>query len=483
VVDQENNQKKITAFLALLPFILLVSFFVLGSIFIEQGNDVIVISLLVATFGATLIALYTGSSWENVQEKAGQKLAQLFPALLILFSIGGLIGAWILSGTIPYFVNIGLEWIDINTFILTAFLCTGLMSIMTGTSWGSVSTIGIALVGMSSVLQVPTEIVAGAIISGAYFGDKLSPLSDTTNVAALAAGANLYDHIGHMLYTAVPSFLIAGVVYYFVGLSLVDDTNGTFEFPQMAVTLSNEIFGIFKSGFVVIIPPIVILMSIFLKFPALAGIVLSTLVAALIGVFYQDFELSHAVSAIMTGFNTEMLNGREISHLMPLSDDLNVLLNRGGINSMLSAMIIVISAILLMGAMEASGIINYIVDKLLKAANTIFKLIASTMVTGLMMISLSSHGSVSALIVGNLYKNNYKKLGLAPVNLSRSIEDSVTMTDPILPWSVSGVYMATTLGVATIDYAPWALFCLGGPLFSMLYAIMNKKLGFGIKRF
>ena len=149
---------------------------------------------------------------------------------------------------------------------------------------------------------------------------------------------------------------------------------------------------------------------------------------------------------------------------------------------MLSAMIIIISAILLMGAMETAGVINYIVNKLLKAANNIFKLIASTMVTGFMMISLSSHGSVSALIVSNLYKNNYKKLGLAPVNLSRSIEDSVTMTDPILPWTVSGVYMATTLGVATIDYAPWALFCLGGPVFSMLYAVMNEKLKFGIKR-
>jgi NhaC family Na+:H+ antiporter len=210
--------------------------------------------------------------------------------------------------------------------------------------------------------------------------------------------------------------------------------------------------------------------------------VLSSLVASLIGVFYQGFELSHAVSALMTGFNTDMLSGREIDHLIPFSTDLNVLLNRGGINSMLSAMIIVISAILLMGAMEASGIIKYIVDKLLKAANNVFKLIASTMVTGFMMISLSSHGSVSALIVGNLYKNNFKKLGLAPVNLSRSIEDSVTMTDPILPWTVSGVYMATTLGVATIDYAPWALFCLGGPVFSMLYAIMNEKIGFGFKR-
>ena len=482
MIDKNENTKKITAFIAILPFILLVLFFIMGSIFIEQGNDVIVISLLVATFGAILIALYTGSSWQKVQETAGDKLAQLFPALLILFAIGSLIGSWILSGTIPYFVNIGLEWIDINTFILTAFLCTGLMSIMTGTSWGSVSTIGIALIGMSSVLGIPTEIVAGAIISGAYFGDKLSPLSDTTNVAALAAGANLYKHIGHMLYTAFPSFLIAAVVYYFVGLNVIEQTDGVFELPQMAVTLSQEIYGIFKTGFAVIIPPVVILLSIIYRFPPLAGIVLSSLVASLIGVFYQGFELSHAVSALMTGFNTDMLSDREIDHLIPFSTDLNVLLNRGGINSMLSAMIIVISAILLMGAMEASGIIKYIVDKLLKAANNVFKLIASTMVTGFMMISLSSHGSISALIVGNLYKNNFKKLGLAPVNLSRSIEDSVTMTDPILPWTVSGVYMATTLGVATIDYAPWALFCLGGPVFSMLYAIMNEKIGFGFKR-
>jgi NhaC family Na+:H+ antiporter len=463
---------------AALPFGVMLLLFVLGTLFSDSGNSVIVVSILGATFAASVIAVWQGKTWDDVQGAAAQKLAGLFPALLILLAIGGLIGSWVLSGTIPYFVAVGLRLVDPDTFVLTAFVATALMSVMTGTSWGSAGTIGVAMMGMASALNAPLEVVAGAVVSGSYFGDKLSPLSDTTNVAAIAAGANLYGHIRHMLYTAVPSFVAAGVVYSFV--TSAGDAQSSAGLPEAARTMLRDIDLVYAQSWMVLIPPAAILAAIALRISPVLGIVSSTVVALIVGVVVQDFSVVNAVDAAMNGFSTEMIDRGSVS-VPALSAPFQTLVSRGGIYSMVSTLVIVFSAILLTGAMEVSGALNLIVNRLIAIARSVFGLIAATMASGLLMISLSSHASVTALIVGNLFQRSYADKKLAPENLSRSIEDSVTLIDPILPWTVSGVFMATTLGVPTLEYLPWAIFCLGGPFFSLVYAKFHRQLRFGIK--
>ncbi|GAC21230.1 Na+/H+ antiporter NhaC [Paraglaciecola arctica] len=477
-VAKQQSEHQLPLYLAMLPFAIMLIFFICGSIFIQTGNNVVVVSLLAAAVVATLLALKQGQSWDQVQSSAAHKLASLFPALLILLAIGALIGSWVLSGTIPYFVAIGLRLIDPETFVLTAFLSTAIMSLMTGTSWGSIGTLGVAMMGMAPGLEASPAMVAGAVVSGAYFGDKMSPLSDTTNVAALAAGVNLYTHIRHMLYTAVPAFLLAAIVFFIAGSSGVSSSSS--ELPLGAVRMLRDIDMAYVLNWWTLIPPFIVLASIAAKLPPVLGIAASSLSALVIGVSVQDFSISSAIDAAMNGFNSSMFNpsGVEISSF---SEPFLTLINRGGVYVMVDTLVVIVAAILLTGAMEVSGALNVIITRLLRFATSVFGLIAATMSSGLLMISLSSHGSVTALIVGNLFQGAYKDRKLAPENLSRSLEDSVTLMDPILPWTVSGVFIATTLGVATLDYAPWAIFCLGGPLFSLFYAFSYPYLHFGIK--
>lgn len=460
--------------LAVAPFAVMAFLFALGMVYLEPGNGVIVTAMLAAASVAGWIAVRRGAGWDGLQEAAGRQLGELFPALILLLLIGGLVGGWMASGTIPYIVAIGLRLVDPNYFILTAFLATSLMSLVTGTSWGSVSTLGIALMGMAGVLDVNLPMAAGAIISGAYFGDKVSPLSDTTIVCSLAVKADLYEHIRHLMYTSVPSWVIAGLLYWQLG-SL--GTNAAASGLAAAQMLA-DIEGSFHWTWLVFAPPAVVLIGIMRRWPAAIGLAASIVVAGIVAVVSQGFSASAAIGAPITGFKLAMLPQGGT----PGGEAFAKLVERGGLYSMTEPFVIIIAAVLLTGAMKSSGALDTIVTHLVRAARSTAALIGSTLVAGVVMISLSSHGSVSALILGGLFGDAYRQRGLAPVNLSRSIEDSVTLQDPLLPWTVAGVFMAATLGVDTLAYAPWAFFCLGGPVFSMLYGLFGERLGFGIKK-
>ncbi|WP_417458594.1 Na+/H+ antiporter NhaC [Kordiimonas sp.] len=459
---------------AFAPFAVLLTVFSLGTFYLNTGNSVIVLAIILAAAVASATAFRQGRTWQDIQTAAGGKVAELFPALLILLSIGGLIGSWMLSGTIPFFVTAGLQIVSPETFAITAFLGTALMSLMTGTSWGSAGTLGVAMMGMAGVLDVSLAMTAGAVVSGAYFGDKMSPLSDTTNVAAFASGADLYSHIAHMAYTAGPSFVLALVIYT---VASATGAPGDAQLPRDAMALLSDIDRHFLMGWPVFLPPVAVLGAVALRWPPIAGIGLSSLLAMAVGSLYQDFSIEQAIQAAMTGFEVTML-GEATSN----SGHLASLVNRGGVYAMVDTLVIVLTAVMLTGAMETSGALKRLISFLLKVTSSIFGLISATMAAGLMLISLSSHGSVTALVVGNLFQSAYRDKGLAPENLSRSIEDSVTLTDPILPWTVSGIFMAKTLGVPTLEYLPWTVFCLGGMVFSLIYPALHMHTkGFGIK--
>ncbi|MFQ5704964.1 MAG: Na+/H+ antiporter NhaC [Gemmatimonadales bacterium] len=474
-VPESRRTLSLTA--AVLPLVTMLLLFVLGLAFLEVGTELLVLVMLGAAAVAGAVAGHVGKKWDDIQRSTGEKLAAVLPAILILLSIGMLIGTWVSSGTIPMLVYYGLRMVNPKYLILTAFLATAAMSLCTGTSWGSAGTIGVALMGMAAALNAPLAPTAGAVVSGAYFGDKMSPLSDSTNISAIGAGANLYDHVQHMMYTAIPSFVIAGLVYLFAASGHEASGDGL---PKSAVRLLEDIDGIYALSWLTLLPPVVVVVGIVKKIPPVLAIAMSSAVAAVLGIVIQGFTVQDALVAGVSGFDLRMVasNGLEPSSF---GDAIGTLVNRGGLYSMVDTLLVVIAAFLLAGALDASGALDLMINRMLATVQSTFGLIAATMASGATMISLTSHGGVTALVVGGLFQKAYWERGLAPQNLSRSLEDSVTIVEPLMPWTVSAVFMATTLGVPTMRYMPWALFCMGGPVFSLLYAATFDRTGFGIK--
>jgi NhaC family Na+:H+ antiporter len=475
--EQTQISKPLPFWLAASPFVLLIVLFAFGTLYMNAGESLIVLSMLGSATFASAIAVRQGKGWDDIQQSAIDKIASVFPVILILLSIGALIGAWVFSGTIPMIVWIGLQIINPDYIVVTAFFAAALMSIVTGTSWGSAGTIGVALMGIATAIDAPLAIVAGAIVSGAYFGDKMSPLSDSTNIAALGAGADLYGHIRHMTYTAFPSFIVATLVFTFVQTG-GGQSDGTLN--EAANIMIRDIESAFRLEWFALLPMVVIFFAIARKWPPVLGIVAAAATGAAIGIVGQGFDINDGLLALTTGFNVEMIHSIDRGN-GALSQAFLELVNRGGVYSIVNTLVVIIAAFILAGAMDASGALKILVNGLLKRAKSVFSLVATTMASSLVMLSLTSHGGVTCLIVGGLYQDAYKERKLAPVNLSRSLEDSVTLMDPLMPWTVSALFMANTLGVPTLSYFPWAIFCLGGPLFSMLLAAQYRRTGFGLK--
>jgi NhaC family Na+:H+ antiporter len=472
-----TGHRTLTVGEALLPLVVLIGLLITGALTVGLTGELLVAVILIAAAAAGLIAARHGVTWDDIQSSTGEKIAAVLPALLILLAIGMLIATWVLSGTIPWLVFWGVRLVRPELLVVTAFLATAIMSLCTGTSWGSAGTIGVALMGMAAALDAPLAATAGAVVSGAYFGDKLSPLSDSTNICAIGADAPLYAHIRHMLYTALPSFVVALVVYSMAARMAPVSGDGL---PDTARLLLADLESVFSLHWIVLLPPAVVIWSIMRSTPPALAITLSSLVAAAIGIAVQGFGVQDAVTAAVAGFRVEMVSTVG-SDPDALGTAFATLVQRGGLYSMANTLIVVFSAFLLAGAMDAAGALDLLIHRMLAAVRCVFGLIAATMAAGATMIGLTSHGGVTALVIGGLFQQAYRERGLDTVNLSRSLEDSVTITEPLMPWTVSAVFMATTLGVPTVQYAPWAAFCYGGPVFSLLIAGTYRYTRFGIR--
>jgi NhaC family Na+:H+ antiporter len=448
----------------------------LAALTIGLGAEVLILCLLVAATVSGVQAVARGGSWERIQQVAGQKFAAVLPVILILLTIGWLIGSWVLSGTIPLLVVWGVELLHPRFFVLGAFVAMAVMSLCTGTSWGSAGTLGVALMGAAAALGAPLPAVAGAVVSGAYLGDKMSPLSDSTNICAIGAGAGLYAHIRHMLYTAVPSAAVAAALYLAVGLG----SAGGGAIPDSARQLVAELRQVFSLGGWAALPLLWVLGGIALRRPPALVLASSAVVALAIGVVGQGFHTESAVISAVRGFDSRMVADLGVEPAA-LSEGFVRLLDRGGLYSMAPTLVTILAAFLFAAGLEVSGALHRILDALLGSVRSVFGLIAATMAAGASMIALTSHGGVTALVVGEMFQDAYRRLELAPQNLSRSLEDSVTIVEPLMPWTVSAIFMATTLGVPTLSYLPWAVFCFGGPLFSLLWAALYRRTGFAIQ--
>ncbi len=480
-LTDETPRKPISAAAAALPLVTLLACFTLGGALFDLGAEMLVLAMLAAASVAGVQAVARGSSWAEIQRSTGDKLAAVLPVILILLTIGMLIGTWVTSGTIPALIAAGIRLLSPDFFVLSAFLVTAVMSLCTGTSWGSAGTLGVALMGAAAALGAPLAASAGAVVSGAYLGDKMSPLSDSTNICAIGAGSDLYAHIRHMLYTAVPSALVAVAVYSTVGrgASSAGDRGGGM--PESAAALLAEMDSVFSLGPWALLPLLVVLAGIALRVAPALALAASSVVAMVQGVVLQGFAVESVLIAAIRGFDPAMVADLGIDR-GTLSEAFVRLLDRGGMYSMATTLVLILAAFLLAAAMDVSGALDRLLRLLLGAVRSTFGLIAATMAAGATMISLTSHGGVTALVVGGMFQDAYRRRRLAAVNLSRSLEDSVTIVEPLLPWTVSGIFMSTTLGVPTLELLPWAVFCYGGPVFSLLWAAGFDRTGLGLRR-
>lgn len=473
----ENNVtakvKKPTLLVALLPLVFMFVVLFLGLIIFSV--DIKILLLLCAAF-TVLVSLYLGHTWKEIEAEIVDKLAKAFPAILILICVGLMIGAWIVSGTIPFLVYIGLQIISPKFIIVTSFLVTVILSVSTGTSWGAAGTVGAALMSVAAGMGAPLPAVAGAIVAGAYFGDKMSPLSDSTNMSAIATNTNLYHHIGHMLYTTVPGFIVSCIVYVVAGFHFASD--GQVGQVQVIIDTLAQLFNLsMPVGLVLLIPPIIVLIGSLRKKPTIPVMMISSAVAVVIALIFQGFSFETAATAMVNGFNMEMFTNPAIG-LEGIVEEVPRLLERGGMASMMNTALMAFCAFGFIGALTVSGSLDAILARIMKHIHSTGQLILITTVLGILIITVIGEASVTFLMIGGLFRAEYVKRGLETKNLSRTLEDSITVVEPLVPWSLAGVFMSSTLGVPTAQYAPWAVLCYTGVIFAIIWGFT----GFGIAK-
>jgi len=410
--------------------------------------------LIAAAAVAGVIGRRLGYTYRELEAGIVASIAKGMPAMMIVIVVGALIGSWIAAGTIPMLVAYGLELISPRFFLVTTYLVCSFISLVTGTSYGTAGTLGVAFVGIAHGLGIPLGQAAGAIVAGAYFGDKLSPFSDTTNLAPIAAGSNLFDHIRHMLWTTTPAWFLGLAVYAVAGLGTgAGSTTGL-----DAAAIQAAIRGAFRFHVVLLLPAAITLYAAIRKRPVIPGMLLSSGVAVVLAIAVQGARLVPAVASLVTGFESATGN--------PTVD---TLLTRGGMASMMDVTLIAFAAFAFGGIVQHTGMLDVLLERLLRVASTTGRLVAATVVACIATAAMTGSSFLSILIPGELFAPAYRRRGLAAKNLSRTTEDSGTVVMPLIPWSIAGVYMAGTLGVPTLEYAPWAVMCYTGFLFALLY--------------
>ena len=457
---------------SLLPILFMCVFMGVGYVAMGLPSEPMMVLTAVV---AGVIAWYLGHTYNDMINTIAEKIASVMPALLILITVGALIGSWMVGGTIPMLVYYGLKIVAPQFLYITALLVTAFVSVCTGTSWGSMGTIGVAFMGVALGMDgINPAIVAGAIVSGAYFGDKLSPLSGDTNLAAAVTRVDLFRHMGHLLWTTLSSLIVAAIVMVIAGLN-VHTSEGSL---QKVTQINDALSSIFNWNVVMLlIPVLIILVGSIMRKPTIPVMLLSAAVAMFNAVVIQKFSLLDAFNAAVSGFDTTTMLPEGFD-LGAAANDITTLLNRGGMSSMMGTMLIAFCALSFAGVLSCSGALDTIVNNLLKVAKSTGSLIVVTLVTGILTIATTCNGQVSLVLPGQLLRPAYIKRGLHPDNLSRSIEDSGTIFEPIMPWTAAGAYTASTLGVATLAYAPWATLCWTGVIFATIWGFT----GIGIDR-
>ena len=431
------------------------------------------VALLIASAAAGLVGMYRGMSWSEVQDSMVDGIKVGLGPILILMAVGGLIGSWMIAGTVPAMIYYGVAILNPAIFFAAASVICALASISIGSSWTVAGTLGIGLIGIADSFGLSPAITAGAIISGAYFGDKLSPLSDTTNLAAACTNVDLFAHIRHMLWTTVPAFAIALLFF-----SMIDA--GAAAEPEQIAILRSALADQFNVGIGVLIPLAVMLFLIWRKVPAYPAIMLATVAGVATAALLQaDVVRAFALSKngdtsvpLIEGLWLTLFGGFEGN---TGNEELNQLISKGGIASMLNTVWLIISALAFGGVLERTGILKQILDAVLRAVKSTGDLVLATVTGGVVTNILAADQFLAIALPGRLFSTTYDDYGLSRENLSRTLEDSATMTSALIPWNTCGAYMAATLGVATWEYAPYAIFNIACPLLAISFGYLLIK--------
>jgi len=411
------------------------------------------VALIIGTVVAAFVALKLGQSWDEIEQSMVRGISLATKAAIILLVIGMLVGSWIDSGIVPAMIYYGLKLLSPAIFLVATCLICCLVSLATGSSWSTAATVGIALIGVGQGLGISRPRIAGAVISGAYFGDKMSPLSDTTNLAPAMAGALLFDHIRHMALTTGPSLLISLVLFGLIG----GGKGGQIDTAQV-----QSIQAVLRDALTIhpllLLPPLLVIAMVVLRIPAVPAVLGGWALGAVLSVAVQGRSLGQVLHVAFAGYQSR--TGHKL---------VDKLLSRGGLSSMFSTVALIICALSFGGVMESSGQLEALAGAVLRLASGVGGLVLATVVTCLGMNALGSDQYLAVVVPGRMYRDAYRMRGLAPKNLSRALEDSGTLTSVLIPWNTCGAYMISTLGIKPWTYVPFCFLNLINPLISVFY--------------
>ena len=471
------DNKELNLLESLIPVVILMCLLAYNIFFVEgqewfgaYTNQYI---LLMGGIVAAVIGFFNKVSFATMIIEVWENWKSVFVPIMILFLVGALAGTWLISGIIPAMVYYGLQVLSPEIFLPASVIIAAIISIATGSSWTTSATVGIALVGIGSALGIPTGMIAGAVISGAYFGDKMSPLSDTTNLAPAMAGTDLFTHIKYMSLTTVPTILVTLIV--FTILSGTIDTSGSADISNLLVSIDNTFY---ISLWLFLVPGIVIAMILMKTKPLIAlgtGVVLAAVFAF---IFQSDVLATLSDSKFEAIINSVLID----TNIETDNDKLSELFSSGGMSGMIWTILLITCAMVFGGVMDAIGALAKITKSLLSVATSVFGLFASTVVSCLGLNAIASDQYLALVIPGKMFKKAYEDKGLAPENLSRTLEDSGTVTSVLIPWNTCGAYQSSVLGVDVTDYFVYAIFNYLSPFTTLLFAALNIKIRQLIKK-
>lgn len=411
--------------------------------------------------------------YKELEKKALSTISSSMQATFILLIVGAMVGVWILNGVVPAMIYYGIQFINPSLFLPVALIICSIVSVSTGSSWTTAATVGIALIGIGNALQYSEAMVAGAIVSGAYFGDKMSPLSDTTNLAPAMAGGDLFGHIKHMLYTTVPAVICSFIIFAFLGLGHDSGNVDSNKINQIMLVIEQN-FNITPALFLL---PVIVFLLVKKKMSAIPALSLGTILGVFFAIIFQA-DLLEKMSEASDLYKTIMSVSFSGFEIQTGNEIIDKLFNRGGMSGMLNTIWLILMAMFFGGMLEATGMLMAIAQAVLSMAKSVGSLVASTIASGLFLNITASDQYISLILTGRMFRKAYKEKHLAPENLSRAIEDGGTVTSALIPWNTCGAYFATVLGVATFNYVPFALFNILCPVFSIAFAYAN----IGIKK-
>lgn len=437
----------------------------IGPLFLDEKPFSLEFIFLSAGCIAISQLIWLGFTWDEVMKAIVKKIGKAMPALLILLAIGLVIGSWIVSGTIPMLVYYGIKIIEPSSLYPVAFLVPVLFSTLTGTSWGSVATIGVVLMGVAITSNAELPIVAAAIIGGSFFGDKLSPLSDTTNVAAIAADVTVYDHIKAMLITTLPAALFA-LLFYFA-LSLIYPVEGSIESNRVTAETLSDIDRAFQFNLLLLLPPIIVLIGSIRKKPTLAVLLISSFVALLLSFIFQNFHSDVVLDSLIGGFHTDSIG-------FPVSENVHNLFTRGGIYSLKEPLVITLLVFVFVGTIDKINAMPILVNRFFGFVKSKGALVRAVLISTGLTNAMTSNQFATSFIIGDAFKKKFDAAKIPRNILSRSLEDTGTMLESIVPWHATAVFMVVTLGVSVGDYWYWQVFTLSNILIAFLLTYWRK---------